>query len=144
MFVYILLIITSLAFSYILITCFSSKFFAYVNLINQIELPGNVINEYRVNIYIFSSTGGDSAVDHRKGLGVFLRPLLARLRQNLSWVLWYTLQGFNWLKNEAIGDVLVAQKRPQISLKINMWKQFLPMYILVPYNMISKPIIQYA
>ena len=41
----------------------------YVNLINQIKLPGNVINEYRVIIYIFSSAGGDSAADHERDFG---------------------------------------------------------------------------
>ena len=43
------------------------------------------------------------------GLGRFLGDFLALLRQSMSWVLQYALQAFNWLKNQAIGDVLAAQ-----------------------------------
>ena len=56
------------------------KFFAYVNLINQIELPGNVINEYRVNIYIFSSAGGDSVADRGRDFGCLFETLAGSIK----------------------------------------------------------------
>ena len=60
----------------------------YVNLINQIKLPGNVINEYRDNVYIFSSAGGDSAADCGRGFECLFKTLtdLVKTKLKLSFV----------------------------------------------------------
>ena len=56
----------------------------YVNLINQIKLPGNVINEYRVNVYIFSSAGGDSAADCGRGFECLFKTLTDLVKTKLD------------------------------------------------------------
>ena len=57
-----------------------TKFFAYVNLINQIELPGNVINDDQLNIYILSSAGGNNVVDRGRDFGCLFKTLAGLIK----------------------------------------------------------------
>ena len=78
------IILTSLTFNYILITCFMTKFFAYVNLAIKIELPRNVINEYQVNMYIFSPADDDSADDRGKDFRYHFETLAGSIKTKLE------------------------------------------------------------
>ena len=57
-----------------------TNLFAYVNLINLIEVPRNVTNEYRVIIYIFSSARGDNAADHGRDFGRLFETLASSIK----------------------------------------------------------------
>jgi len=53
---------------------------AYINLVNQIKLPGNVINDDQVNIYILSSAGGDSVADRGRSFGCLFETLASSIK----------------------------------------------------------------
>ena len=56
------------------------NFFAYVNLINQIELPGTVINDDQVNIYILSLARDNNVADRGKGFGCIFEALASSIK----------------------------------------------------------------